>query len=213
MDRFHALTAFARVVETGSFARAAERLGVSVSSVSRARRRPRGAPRRAASEPDDAPALAHRNRAGVLRALRAAARGSRGSRSRGLVGVDRAARHVAPHLLGDFRLPPSRPRDRRVLRAPSADALRRRALRARRRHRRGGLRPRRPRRRHRQSESRRPADRHDADRLLCRAVLSRAARRAPGARGSRRTTSALPTNIRRSATSGRSATPKAASAR
>src|SRR6185436_1244098 len=35
MDRFQALTAFARVVETGSFARAAERLGVSVSSVSR----------------------------------------------------------------------------------------------------------------------------------------------------------------------------------
>ena len=35
MDRFHAITAFARVVETGSFARAAERLGVSVSSVSR----------------------------------------------------------------------------------------------------------------------------------------------------------------------------------
>jgi DNA-binding transcriptional LysR family regulator len=35
MDRFHALTAFARVVETGSFVRAAERLGVSVSSVSR----------------------------------------------------------------------------------------------------------------------------------------------------------------------------------
>jgi DNA-binding transcriptional LysR family regulator len=36
MDRFHALTAFARVVEAGSFAGAAERLGVSVSSVSRA---------------------------------------------------------------------------------------------------------------------------------------------------------------------------------
>jgi DNA-binding transcriptional LysR family regulator len=35
MDRFQALTAFARVVETGSFARAAERLDVSVSSVSR----------------------------------------------------------------------------------------------------------------------------------------------------------------------------------
>ena len=35
MDRFHAMTAFARVVETGSFARAADRLGVSVSSVSR----------------------------------------------------------------------------------------------------------------------------------------------------------------------------------
>jgi DNA-binding transcriptional LysR family regulator len=35
MDRFHAITSFARVVETGSFARAAERLGVSVSSVSR----------------------------------------------------------------------------------------------------------------------------------------------------------------------------------
>jgi len=35
MDRFHALTAFARVVEAGSFAGAAERLGVSVSSVSR----------------------------------------------------------------------------------------------------------------------------------------------------------------------------------
>src|SRR5512132_2417192 len=35
MDRFQALTAFARVVEAGSFARAAERLGVSVSSVSR----------------------------------------------------------------------------------------------------------------------------------------------------------------------------------
>lgn len=35
MDRFHAISAFAKVVETGSFARAAERLGVSVSSVSR----------------------------------------------------------------------------------------------------------------------------------------------------------------------------------
>ena len=35
MDRFHAIAAFARVVETGSFARAAERLDVSVSSVSR----------------------------------------------------------------------------------------------------------------------------------------------------------------------------------
>jgi len=35
MDRFQAITAFARVVEAGSFARAAERLGVSVSSVSR----------------------------------------------------------------------------------------------------------------------------------------------------------------------------------
>ena len=35
MDRFQAVTAFARVVEAGSFARAAERLGVSVSSVSR----------------------------------------------------------------------------------------------------------------------------------------------------------------------------------
>jgi DNA-binding transcriptional LysR family regulator len=35
MDRFHAIAAFAEVVETGGFARAAERLGVSVSSVSR----------------------------------------------------------------------------------------------------------------------------------------------------------------------------------
>ena len=35
MDRFQAITAFARVVEAGSFARAAERMGVSVSSVSR----------------------------------------------------------------------------------------------------------------------------------------------------------------------------------
>jgi len=35
MDRFHAIGAFVKVVETGSFARAAERLGVSVSSVSR----------------------------------------------------------------------------------------------------------------------------------------------------------------------------------
>ena len=35
MDRFQALTAFARVVEAGSFAGAAARLGVSVSSVSR----------------------------------------------------------------------------------------------------------------------------------------------------------------------------------
>ena len=35
MDRFQALTAFTRVVETGSFARAAERLDVSVSAVSR----------------------------------------------------------------------------------------------------------------------------------------------------------------------------------
>lgn len=35
MDRFHAITAFVRVVEAGSFARAAERLGVSVSAVSR----------------------------------------------------------------------------------------------------------------------------------------------------------------------------------
>lgn len=35
MDRFEAITAFAKVVETGSFARAAQRLSVSVSSVSR----------------------------------------------------------------------------------------------------------------------------------------------------------------------------------
>jgi DNA-binding transcriptional LysR family regulator len=35
MDRFHAIEAFVKVVETGSFARAAERLDVSVSSVSR----------------------------------------------------------------------------------------------------------------------------------------------------------------------------------
>src|SRR5438309_8657895 len=35
MDRFHALTAFSKVVESGSFARAAERLDVSVSSISR----------------------------------------------------------------------------------------------------------------------------------------------------------------------------------
>lgn len=35
MDRFHAIAAFVKVVETGSFARAAERLDVSVSSVSR----------------------------------------------------------------------------------------------------------------------------------------------------------------------------------
>ena len=35
MDRFHAIEAFVTVVEAGSFARAAERLGVSVSSVSR----------------------------------------------------------------------------------------------------------------------------------------------------------------------------------
>ena len=35
MDRFDAIAAFVRVVEAGSFARAAERLGVSVSSVSR----------------------------------------------------------------------------------------------------------------------------------------------------------------------------------
>jgi DNA-binding transcriptional LysR family regulator len=35
MDRFLAITAFTRVVEAGSFARAAERLGVSVSAVSR----------------------------------------------------------------------------------------------------------------------------------------------------------------------------------
>ena len=35
MDRFQSLTAFAKVVETGSFARAAERLEVSVSAVSR----------------------------------------------------------------------------------------------------------------------------------------------------------------------------------
>ncbi len=35
MDRFHSIAAFVRVVEAGSFAGAAERLGVSVSSVSR----------------------------------------------------------------------------------------------------------------------------------------------------------------------------------
>jgi DNA-binding transcriptional LysR family regulator len=35
MDRFQAITAFSRVVEAGSFAGAAQRLGVSVSSVSR----------------------------------------------------------------------------------------------------------------------------------------------------------------------------------
>jgi DNA-binding transcriptional LysR family regulator len=35
VDRFHAISAFAKVVEGGSFVRASERLGVSVSAVSR----------------------------------------------------------------------------------------------------------------------------------------------------------------------------------
>src|SRR5206468_4737098 len=35
MDRFQAIAAFAKVVEAGSFVRAAERLGISVSAVSR----------------------------------------------------------------------------------------------------------------------------------------------------------------------------------
>ena len=35
MDRFKAVQAFARVVEFGSFARAAERLGTSTSAISR----------------------------------------------------------------------------------------------------------------------------------------------------------------------------------
>jgi DNA-binding transcriptional LysR family regulator len=35
MDRFHAITAFVRVVEAGSFVGAADRMGVSVSAVSR----------------------------------------------------------------------------------------------------------------------------------------------------------------------------------
>src|SRR3982750_1110680 len=35
MDRFQALTTFAKVVETGSFARAADRLNISVSAASR----------------------------------------------------------------------------------------------------------------------------------------------------------------------------------
>ncbi len=35
MDRFQAITAFARVVESGSFVRAAERMGMSVSAISR----------------------------------------------------------------------------------------------------------------------------------------------------------------------------------
>jgi DNA-binding transcriptional LysR family regulator len=35
MDRFHAISAFVRVVESGSFARAAERMDVAVSSISR----------------------------------------------------------------------------------------------------------------------------------------------------------------------------------
>ena len=102
-----------------------------------------------------------------------------------VVGVDRAARHAAPHVLGDLRRAPSRAGDRGLRGAPSADALRRRALRARGRHRGGGLRPRRARRRHRQPESRRAPDRHDAHRVLRRAVLPRPLRRAAGAGGSR----------------------------
>jgi hypothetical protein len=213
MDRFHALTAFARVVETGSFARAAERLGVSVSSVSRLVADLEAHPRRAAPQPHHAPAFAHRKRAGILRALRAAPRGSRGSGSRRRLGVDRAARARCGS-------PARRPSPRAI--------SRRRSRRSRRAMRRSGSTSSFP---SAWSTSWRKAstspcasappaartssapDRHHAHRLLRRALLPRPPRRAAGAGRAWRGMSALPTNIRRPATSGRSATRRAANAR
>ena len=114
MDRFHAIDAFVKVVETGSFARAAERLGVSVSSVSRhvteleahldARLLNRTTRRLSLTEAGRA---FHERCVQLLADLEEAEESaSRGRR--------RPARHAAPHVRRDVRHALPRAGDRRV---------------------------------------------------------------------------------------------------
>ena len=157
---------------------------MSVSVGVAPRRRARGASRRAAAQPDDAPAVAHRERR--RRSTSAACSCSPTSRKRRSRRAPapscRAARCGSPASVTLRRAPP-RAGDRRVLRALSADALRRRALRSRRRLVDEGFDARGAHRRHRQPEPRRAQDRRDAARLLrgarpiSRATASRARRR------------------------------------
>ena len=73
MDRFQAISTFARVVEAGSFAGAAQRLGVSVSSVSRLVAELETHLGARPAQPHHAPHLADRSGPLVPRALSAAA--------------------------------------------------------------------------------------------------------------------------------------------
>ncbi|TMG91543.1 MAG: LysR family transcriptional regulator [Betaproteobacteria bacterium] len=111
MDRLQAIIAFARVVESGSFARAAERLDVSVSSVSR----------------QVADLEAHLD----ARLLNRTTRGSRGSGGIGECGNGPPPRHAAAHLRDHVWRPTSGAGDCRIRHPPSADALRRRIVRPR----------------------------------------------------------------------------------
>ncbi len=159
MDRLQSLVAFAKVVESGSFARAAERLDVSVSAVSRhvaeleahlgVRLLNRTTRRLSLTESGQA---FHERCVQLLADLEEA------EEAITLCG-DRAARHAAADGIDQLRRPLPRERDRRVPAATSAVAIRDRAVRPRRRSRRRGPRPRDPHRRHRQQGADRTPDR------------------------------------------------------
>ena len=123
MDRFLALTAFVKVVETGSFARAAQRLDVSVSSVSRhvseleahldARLLNRTTRRLSLTESGR---VFHERCVQLLADLEEAEESASAAN-------DPAARDVAPHRVDHIRLAPPGAGDRRVRHPLSGDAL------------------------------------------------------------------------------------------
>ncbi len=167
MDRFLAISVFAKVVEQGSFARAAARLELSTSAVSRhvaeleahldARLLNRTTRRLSLTESG---AAFYERCVQLLADLEEAEEAVTSATvvPRGTLkltcSITFGVRHLAPAIAAFAARHPQ-------------TALRRRALGPRGRHRRRRIRPRGPHRRHRQPEPDRATHRHDAARLLC----------------------------------------------
>src|SRR5690554_4651435 len=94
MDRFDAMQAFARVVETGSFTKAAETLHLSKTTVTQLVQQ-LGAPARQAAEPHDTQGQCNHRRGRLLPASVALAGGYRGCGNQPVQRSGVSARQVA----------------------------------------------------------------------------------------------------------------------